>query len=65
MQFGVFAGRPAATRTADPFADPTTPFETLLRGHRALPRRRPRRPVAGVPPHGAARNGLFPSAERT
>jgi FMN reductase len=28
----VLAGRPAATRPADPFADPTTSFEELLRG---------------------------------
>jgi FMN reductase len=27
------AGRPAAPRPADPFADPTTSFEELLRGH--------------------------------
>jgi FMN reductase len=29
----VLAGRPATTRPADPFADPTTSFEELLRGH--------------------------------
>jgi FMN reductase len=28
----VLAGRPAATRPVDPFADPTTSFETLLSG---------------------------------
>jgi FMN reductase len=28
----VLAGRPAATRPVDPFADPTTSFEELLRG---------------------------------
>ena len=27
------AGRPAGTRPADPFADPTTSFEELLTGH--------------------------------
>jgi FMN reductase len=29
----VLAGRPAGTGPADPFADPTTSFEELLRGH--------------------------------
>jgi FMN reductase len=29
---GVLVGRPAATRPADPFADPATSFEELLRG---------------------------------
>jgi len=29
----VLVGRPAATRPADPFADPTTSFEDLLTGH--------------------------------
>jgi len=29
----VLLGRPAATRPADPFADPTTSFEDLLPGH--------------------------------
>jgi FMN reductase len=28
----VLTGRPAATRPVDPFADPTTSFEELLRG---------------------------------
>jgi FMN reductase len=28
----VLAGRPAAARPADPFADPTTSFEELLNG---------------------------------
>jgi FMN reductase len=29
----VLIGRPAATRPVDPFADPTTSFEELLKGH--------------------------------
>jgi FMN reductase len=29
----ILAGRPAATRPVDPFADPTTSFEELLKGH--------------------------------
>jgi len=29
----VLAGRPAATKPVDPFADPTTSFEELLKGH--------------------------------
>jgi FMN reductase len=33
MLADVLAGRPATTKPADPFAYPTTSFETLLRGH--------------------------------